>query len=189
VRGARPRGIKRVKGSPAEEYKRTHKRATRGEVEALRSLGDDDMVSVSKIVLGFENDAIDRFVSHLLTRRFGTVLIKSLVRGLVAAKRDGQESFNAYEGRASSAHASRGSWRSGLYEHASGKRMVVRPCNWISDGAYGEVYWLGVDPDSGEIIPLGASKDCLQEWSKICSLAKYKLDRKNNGGSRKDESL
>ena len=36
-------------------------------------------------------------------------------------------------------------WQEGLWLHASGKMMHVWYCDWVNEGAYGSVKWLGVD--------------------------------------------
>lgn len=76
---------------------------------------------------------------------------------------DEQKEYDAYAARS----AADNTWEpQGIWEHASGKRMAVTRCDWVSDGLCGEVYWLGVDPE-GTITPLGHDSDSTTGWKPV----------------------
>ncbi len=69
--------------------------------------------------------------------------------------------FRAYQARARAAHRV-GPWSPGVWKYIAGTTMLVMPCSWISDGLYGEVYWLGMS--SNDLIALGAHADAATNW-------------------------
>jgi hypothetical protein len=58
-------------------------------------------------------------------------------------------------------------WSPGIWQHASGKRMAVRQVDWVDDGVYGKVEWLGVDTRTYETKPLGCDADAMVGWSQV----------------------
>ena len=77
-----------------------------------------------------------------------------------------QDAFAAYQQRAAAAHKG-GLWSAGDWVHTNGTEMRVTSCDWISDGLHGEVYWLGYNPQTGEIEPLGDGAGSLTGWTKV----------------------
>jgi hypothetical protein len=75
----------------------------------------------------------------------------------------GQEEYDAYATRSRADTE----WSEGVWEHASGDTMRVRRCDWISNGLYGEVYWLGTN-QYGDIIPLGGNgSEATANWKAL----------------------